>query len=226
LLANSAQSSSAAKVYPRPKFRVSFSRDSPTLLLGELRHISKLRYWPLDCVLHDKYLFPKEEADAIASFLTPMLRLHPDKRAKASDLVHHNWLDGIPVQGEIDVIRRAEEDEARRKRREGAGADGSGGDMSPNSTLKAALDQSEADAMKPVDDIAALSDLDKVDPAPVPPHAYNPPKLSNAPVSSSSTAKENAAARPLSSGSAGAATSSPRSRPTSSAKSTSASAKR
>jgi serine/threonine-protein kinase SRPK3 len=123
------------------------------------------------------------------------------------------------------VIRRAEEDEARRKRREGAGGDASGGDMSPNSTLKAALDQSEADAMKPVDDIAALSDLDKVDSAPVPPHAYHPPKLSNAPVSSSSTAKENAA-RPLSSGSAGAATSSPRSRPTSSAKSTSASAKR
>jgi serine/threonine-protein kinase SRPK3 len=38
---------------------------------GELRHINKLRYWPLDCVLHDKYLFPKGEADAIASFLAP-----------------------------------------------------------------------------------------------------------------------------------------------------------
>jgi serine/threonine-protein kinase SRPK3 len=192
---------------------------------GELRHINKLRYWPLDCVLHDKYLFPKEEADAISSFLTPMLRLHPDKRAKASDLVHHNWLDGVLVQGEIDVIRRAEEDEARRKRREAAGADASGGDVSPNSTLKAALDQSEADAMKPVDDIAALKDVDKVSPDPLPPHAYHPPKLSNAPVSSSSTAKENAAARPPSSGSAGA-TSSPRARPTSSAKSTSSSTKR
>ena len=196
---------------------------------GELRHINKLRYWPLDCVLHDKYLFPQDEADAISSFLTPMLRLHPDKRAKASDLVHHNWLDGILVQGEIDVIRRAEEDEARKKRREAAGVDAmGGGGMSPNSALKAALDQSEADAMKPVDDIAALSDMDKVGPGPQPPHIYHPPKPSNAPVSSSSTAKENAAARPPSSGSAGAgaATSSPRSRPTSSAKSTSSSAKR
>lgn len=158
-----------------------------------------------------------------------MLRLHPDKRAKASDLVHHNWLDGILVQGEIDVIRRAEEDEARKKRREAAGVDAmGGGGMSPNSSLKAALDQSEADAMKPVDDIAALSDMDKVGPGPQPPHTYHPPKLSNAPVSSSSTAKENAAARPPSSGSAGAgaAMSSPRSRPTSSAKSTSSSAKR
>ncbi|KXN87052.1 Protein kinase dsk1 [Leucoagaricus sp. SymC.cos] len=76
---------------------------------GELRNINKLRFWPLDAVLHDKYLFPQPEADAIASFLTPMLRLHPDRRAKASDLVHHTWLDGIVVQGEIDVIRRAEE---------------------------------------------------------------------------------------------------------------------
>jgi serine/threonine-protein kinase SRPK3 len=56
--------------------------------------------------LHDKYLFPKEDADAIASFPTPMLRLHPDKRAKASELIHHNWLDGIVVQGEVDVRRR------------------------------------------------------------------------------------------------------------------------
>ncbi|KAF8199963.1 kinase-like domain-containing protein [Mycena galopus ATCC 62051] len=76
---------------------------------GELRHISKLRFWPLDLVLHDKYLFPKPEADALASFLTPMLRLNSDKRAKASDLVHHNWLDGVVVQGEVDVIRRAEQ---------------------------------------------------------------------------------------------------------------------
>jgi len=79
---------------------------------GELRHITKLRYWPLDMVLHDKYLFPKAEADGIAAILTPMLRMHPDKRAKAGELVHHTWLEGIAVQGEIDVIRRAEREEA------------------------------------------------------------------------------------------------------------------
>jgi serine/threonine-protein kinase SRPK3 len=159
-----------------------------------------------------------------------MLRLHPDKRAKAADLVHHNWMDGVLVQGEIDVIRRAEEDEARRRRREGAGVDALGGDMSPNSKLKAALDQSEADAMKPVDDITVLSDTDKLGPSPPPPpsNAYHPPKLSNAPVPSSSSAKENAKTRPTSSGSAAApaAGNPPRSRPNSSAKSTSSSAKR
>ncbi|RDB19263.1 Serine/threonine-protein kinase SKY1 [Hypsizygus marmoreus] len=82
---------------------------------GELRHINKLRYWPLSSVLHDKYLFPTEEAEALSSFLTPMLRLHPDKRAKASELIHHRWLDGVVVQGEIDVIRRAEQEEEERR---------------------------------------------------------------------------------------------------------------
>jgi serine/threonine-protein kinase SRPK3 len=75
---------------------------------GELRNINKLRFWPLDAVLHDKYLFPRAEADAIASFLNPMLRLHPERRGKASDLVCHLWLEGVVVQGEVDVIRRAE----------------------------------------------------------------------------------------------------------------------
>ncbi|KAF5386575.1 hypothetical protein D9615_002145 [Tricholomella constricta] len=78
---------------------------------GELRHINKLRYWPLSSVLHDKYLFPTADAEALSAFLTPMLRLHPDKRAKATDLIHHRWLDGVVVQGEIDVIRRAELEE-------------------------------------------------------------------------------------------------------------------
>jgi len=85
------------------------------ILLGELWHINKPHYWPLDCILHDKYLFPEEEADAIASFLTPILHLHPDKCAKASDLVHHNWLEGALVQGKVDVIHQAEEDKVRRR---------------------------------------------------------------------------------------------------------------
>jgi len=126
---------------------------------GELRHISKLRFWPLEAVLHDKYLFPKEDADAIASFLSPMLRLHPDKRTKASDLIHHNWLDGIMVQGEVDVIRRMEDDEARRKREIQAAANSSR-EVSRERSRKriSALSQSEADAMKPVDEIEALGE--------------------------------------------------------------------
>ncbi|KAJ7282734.1 kinase-like domain-containing protein [Mycena rebaudengoi] len=131
---------------------------------GELRHISKLRFWPLDLVLHDKYLFPKPDADALASFLQPMLRLHPDKRAKASELVHHNWLDSVVVQGELDVIRRAEREELNSM---GLQSPGAGSSMSaagfagasaaapPHETKEEKMKrtQSEADALKPVEDV-------------------------------------------------------------------------
>ncbi|KAJ6507201.1 kinase-like protein [Mycena vitilis] len=142
---------------------------------GELRHISKLRYWPLDLVLHDKYLFPKPEADALASFLTPMLRLHPDKRAKASDLVHHNWLDAVVVQGELDVIRRAERDEMNNAAglppatdpamvlavaglaAEAAIAAAARPAAHETKEEKLQRTQSEADALKPVEDLRASS---------------------------------------------------------------------
>ncbi|KAF6747619.1 CMGC/SRPK protein kinase [Ephemerocybe angulata] len=130
---------------------------------GELRHINKLRYWPLDAVLHDKYLFPKPDAEGLGSFLLPMLRLHPDRRAKASELVHHNWLDGVVVQGEIDVIKRAEEQELARREREGREAERdkrkregedqerSGGGGGVGMGVLGVLDSDEADALKPID---------------------------------------------------------------------------
>jgi len=91
-----------------------------------------------------------------------MLRLHPDKRAKASDLVHHNWLEGVLVQGEIDVIRRLEIDEAVKKRgllereqQQQQQQQQQSQSSSLSSSVKESsrlLDQSERDAMKPVDE--------------------------------------------------------------------------
>ncbi|TDL27667.1 kinase-like protein [Rickenella mellea] len=121
---------------------------------GELRHIQKLRFWPLENVLNDKYLLPKDQADALASFLNPMIRLHPDKRAKASELIHHSWLDGIIVQGEIDAIRRAEEEELRKKEARHKGDAGPEG----QAVLRRAEERGEIeratdrDAMKPVEE--------------------------------------------------------------------------
>lgn len=111
---------------------------------GELRHIQKLRFWPLSSVLHEKYLLPREEADLISSFLNPMLRLHPEKRAKAGEMVHHTWLEGIVVQGEVDVIRRAEEEELKKK------SEAPEPENAEESPLNA--DNDERDAMKPVDE--------------------------------------------------------------------------
>lgn len=75
-------------------------------LAGELKHIHKLRYWPLTSVLKEKYGMTKEEADLFASFLQPMLHLSGEKRAQARDMVDHPWLGGIVVQGELDQMER------------------------------------------------------------------------------------------------------------------------
>lgn len=113
-----------------------------------MRHINKLRFWPLEDVLHDKYEITREVAQTIASFLSPMLRLNPEKRAGAGELVHHRWLDGTVVQGEVDVIRRAEEEEARR--RQPSSSTGSG--------LSHLGSASDVDALKPVDDDSHTTD--------------------------------------------------------------------
>jgi len=146
---------------------------------GELRHIHKLRFWPLEAVLHDKYLLPKDEADLIASFLSPMLRVLPEKRANSSELVHHSWFDGIIVQGEIDQILAAESKD--RMAREAAASvsatqrsemrkrkgDGELDDqafkrekdlkLQKEAALRAAHD---ADALKPVDEVSVLAGMD------------------------------------------------------------------
>ncbi|KAJ7916789.1 kinase-like domain-containing protein [Mycena leptocephala] len=63
---------------------------------GKLLHIQNLRPWPLSSVLHDKYLFPQSDADAISNFLLPMLDLDPDGRISAGELVLHEWLGDVP----------------------------------------------------------------------------------------------------------------------------------
>jgi hypothetical protein len=82
-----------------------------------------------------------------------MLRLHPDKRAKAASSSRARLTSSAARKkwGEAVGLNLAN-----------AGGGGGSGDVSPNSKLKAALDQSEADAMKPIDDIAVLSDTDRV----------------------------------------------------------------
>jgi len=59
---------------------------------GELRHIRKLRFWPLDQVLVEKYDFPSGEAADLAAFLTPMLDFVPERRATAAQMLGHPWL--------------------------------------------------------------------------------------------------------------------------------------
>ena len=71
--------------------------------LGELRHINRLRFWPMTSVLKEKYLMEHEDAELLSSFLMPMMHYYPDARATAAELVKHPWLDGVVVQGEVEM---------------------------------------------------------------------------------------------------------------------------
>lgn len=69
-------------------------------------------------VLQDKYLIPESEAKLLESFLQPMLNLNPDKRAAAHEMLEHEWLRGVVVQGEIEshVMQSGEVDEEKRRK--------------------------------------------------------------------------------------------------------------
>ena len=114
-----------------------------TFVAGELRHIHKLRFWPLGEVLHDKYLLSKEESNMIASFINPMLQLHPDKRATAEDRLGHELISGVVVQGEVDQLVRQEEEARRAQMR----SENSGSIGSP---MQEVLPSSEAPPSAPV----------------------------------------------------------------------------
>ena len=54
-----------------------------------------------------------EEAELLASFLLPMLHYYPDSRATAAEMVKHKWLDGVIVQGEVEMAAVARAGSAR-----------------------------------------------------------------------------------------------------------------
>jgi serine/threonine-protein kinase SRPK3 len=86
-------------------------------LIGELRHISRLRFWPMMSVLKEKYLMEQDDAELLSSFLMPMMHYYPDSRATAAELVKHPWLDGVVVQGDIEMAERTHQLEMDRLNR-------------------------------------------------------------------------------------------------------------
>ncbi|EOA20351.1 hypothetical protein CARUB_v10000659mg [Capsella rubella] len=63
---------------------------------GELRHIRRLRFWPLSKVLMDKYEFSEEDAIAMQDFITPILEYVPEKRPTAAQCLTHPWMNPVP----------------------------------------------------------------------------------------------------------------------------------
>jgi len=93
---------------PMPKALIARGRRSATYFnrRGDLRHIKSLRYWGLDDVLQQKYRMHPIEAKNLASFLGPMLRLSPEDRSQAQQLLCHPWLRGIPSPEVAEAVAR------------------------------------------------------------------------------------------------------------------------
>ncbi|KAG6500170.1 SRSF protein kinase 1-like [Zingiber officinale] len=59
---------------------------------GDLKRIRRLKFWPLDKLLVEKYKFPENDAREFAEFLSPLLDFGPEKRPTASQCLQHPWL--------------------------------------------------------------------------------------------------------------------------------------
>uniref|UniRef100_A0A5B7AID1 non-specific serine/threonine protein kinase n=1 Tax=Davidia involucrata TaxID=16924 RepID=A0A5B7AID1_DAVIN len=63
---------------------------------GDLRHIRRLRFWPLNKVLLEKYEFSEQDANDMADFLVPILDFVPEKRPTAAQCLSHPWISAGP----------------------------------------------------------------------------------------------------------------------------------
>jgi len=64
---------------------------------GELRYIKNLKYWPLKEVFLEKYKLTERNAQDASDFLLPMLKMIPNERAKAKDMINHPWIRSIDI---------------------------------------------------------------------------------------------------------------------------------
>ncbi|XP_041021193.1 SRSF protein kinase 1-like isoform X1 [Juglans microcarpa x Juglans regia] len=60
---------------------------------GDLKRIRRLKFWPLDRLLVEKYNFSENDAGEFAEFLCPLLDFAPEKRPTAQQCLQHPWLN-------------------------------------------------------------------------------------------------------------------------------------
>ncbi|KAK4348434.1 hypothetical protein RND71_031189 [Anisodus tanguticus] len=63
---------------------------------GDLRHIRRLRFWPLKKVLVEKYELSEQDAKDMSDFLVPILDFVPEQRPTAAQLLLHPWINAGP----------------------------------------------------------------------------------------------------------------------------------
>ncbi|GAB4856515.1 hypothetical protein Ancab_014432 [Ancistrocladus abbreviatus] len=91
---------------------------------GDLRHIRRLRFWPLNKVLVEKYEFTEKDANDMADFLVPILEFVPEKRPTAGQCLRHPWLDAGPrllepsAQSQNQPVGGKDDSTSEKKKRE------------------------------------------------------------------------------------------------------------
>lgn len=59
---------------------------------GDLKRIRRLKNWPMNRLLADKYKFSESDAREFSGFLCPLLDFTPEKRPTAAQCLQHPWL--------------------------------------------------------------------------------------------------------------------------------------
>ncbi|GJM99482.1 hypothetical protein PR202_ga16582 [Eleusine coracana subsp. coracana] len=60
---------------------------------GDLKRIKRLKFWPLDRVLVERYNFTEPDAQGFADFLRPILDFTPENRPSAAQCLKHPWFN-------------------------------------------------------------------------------------------------------------------------------------
>ncbi|KAK6924580.1 Protein kinase domain [Dillenia turbinata] len=76
---------------------------------GDLKRIRRLKFWPLDRLLVEKYKFSESDACEFSEFLCPLFDFAPEKRPTAQQCLQHPWMNQgnsphkEPVEENLDV---------------------------------------------------------------------------------------------------------------------------
>ncbi|XP_054814467.1 uncharacterized protein LOC129315003 [Prosopis cineraria] len=92
---------------------------------GDLRHIRRLRFWPLNKVLMEKYNFSEQDAKDMTNFLVHILDFVPENRPTAAQCLTHTWFNAGPrilrpsaTTVQPEAIGRGISEEAKRDKAE------------------------------------------------------------------------------------------------------------
>ncbi|XAR60074.1 Non-specific serine/threonine protein kinase [Bertholletia excelsa] len=115
---------------------------------GDLRHIRRLRFWPFNKVLVEKYEFSEQDANNMADFLIPILDFVPEKRPTAAQCLSHPWITAGPrllepcLLGSLPQAADSAASDKKREKDEREAMEVRVGNMAINGTVKPAKELS------------------------------------------------------------------------------------